>query len=76
MSFRLVHQIYNECEIFVARDNNNHIRVRITERDDSDSENPNPTDIEIEGNPVAIMEAFAAVADVLDNLDALQGEPS
>jgi hypothetical protein len=73
LSFRVVHLIQGECDIFVSTDNKKHVRIRISERDTD-----NPTDIEIEGNPVFIAEAMETVAGVLNNLESITnyGEPN
>jgi hypothetical protein len=72
MSFRVIHLIDSECDIFVSRDAANRVRIRITNRD---VENPS-TDIEIEGDPGFIADAMATVAEVLINIDSLSGEPN
>jgi hypothetical protein len=70
---RITHVITTECEIFVTRITKDEVRVRVSEKDPN---LPNPTEFEIEGNPVHIAEALAAIASVLINLDQVLQEPS
>lgn len=69
---RITHIITSECSIFVTRVTKDSVRVRIAE----DPSQPDPTDFEIEGTPVHIAEALAAIATVLVNLNQVLQEPS
>jgi hypothetical protein len=71
MSYRVIHSISGECDVFISKTEGNHVRVRITE---SDPEHPSPTDFEIEGTPSFILEAMGTIVDVLTNIEALNGE--
>lgn len=73
MSNRIVHLIHSECDIYVQRISADTVRVRVTEKD---PELPNPTDFEIEGHPLHISEALAAIASVLVNLEELLAKDS
>jgi hypothetical protein len=68
MAFRVIHQIFSECDIQVEKTGRDHVLIRITERD---PENPDPTDFSIEGNPKYIADFMSTCAGVLANIEEI-----